>query len=102
MSSEKEIVGQLLEALSKDDGQLKKMGVKIGHLYTDIGLPIDMAMDRLDLKKHQRVAVLNGVCEWLIEHKRNSGGTEKSINRQKKSNRAMIARFIQTGEVGAY
>lgn len=78
------------------------LGVKIGKLYTDHGLPIDMAFDRLDLTKEQKISVLDGCCQWFIEHKRNSGATEKAIDRQRKANRKMLEDFIKTGEVGIY
>lgn len=83
-------------------GALQELGVKIGKLYTDHGLPVDMALDRLNLTKEQKLSVLDGVCQWLIEHRRNSGATEKSIERQRASNRRMVERFIAKDEVGIY
>lgn len=89
-------------SIMSDDGQLDKLGMKIGKLYTDKGLPIDMALDRLDLIKEQKIAVLTGACTWLLQHKRNSGATKKAIERQRSTNRKMLEDFIRSGETGAY
>lgn len=102
-----EAIGTLLEAISLDtDDELDSFGVKIGHLYTDHGLPIDMAFDKLnqrfDLTSQQKLAVLNGALWWLVQHRRNSAATEKALDRQRKINRETVERFIRTGEVGLY
>lgn len=86
--------------------ELVEYGRSIGKLYTDFGLPIDMALAEVDKKqktsKLQKLAMIQGSCEWLIQHKRNSGATERSIDRQRKANRNMIESFWKTGETGAY
>lgn len=85
-----------------DCKELHSLGIKVGKLYTDQGFPPDMALDRLPHTKEQKVAILNGVCEWLIEHKRNSGATDKAIERQRTTNRKMLEDFVAKGETGIY
>jgi hypothetical protein len=83
--------------------KLVEFGIEIGHLYTDKGFPVDMALDRLpNLSKLEKLAVLTGLCNWLIDHKRNSGATDKAIDRQRKLNNKMVDDFIKTGETGVY
>ena len=97
------VLVELLESNSlihKD--KLKQLGVQVGKLYTDHGFPIDMSLDRLNIGIAAKLAVLDGSCQWLIEHKRRSGATEKAINRQRKANLEMVTRFIETGETGVY
>lgn len=90
------------------DKQLFDMGIKIGKLYTDFGLPIDMGIDHLVKNnwlpddKRCKVQVLFGAQNWLIEHRRNSNATDKAIERQRKSNRQTMDAFIKTGESGIY
>lgn len=87
----------------KDREQLIGIGIEVGKLYTDFGLPVDMAIDRLtQFGKEQKVCVIDGVCQWLIQHKRNSGASEKAIERQRKANAKMLDSFIKKGEVGIY
>jgi len=81
---------------------LHKFGIEVGKLYTDQGLPIDMALDRLEGNKEQKLMMLDGVCFWLVQHKRNSGATEKSIARQQQTNIKMMTDFIEKGETGIY
>lgn len=84
-------------------GELTEFGVKIGKLYTDRGFPPDMALNRLDgYTRLQKLAVLDGVCQWLLEHKCNSGATDKAIERQRFNNRNMISAYLKTGETGVY
>lgn len=82
--------------------ELQALGVKIGKLYTDHGLPIDMALNKLGLDKNQTLLVLFGAQGWLIEHKRNSNATDAALERQRKVNREVLNRFIKTGETGVY
>lgn len=79
-----------------------EIGIEIGKTYTDFGLPVDMALDRLKLSKYQKLLVLDGVCQWLILHRRNSQASEKAIERQRQVNTNMLERFIKSGESGAY
>jgi hypothetical protein len=97
-----EILLELMAAKEMDDGTLAALGLKVGKLFTDMGLPIDMALDNIDLPKNKKLAVLDGACTWLIEHKRNSGATDKAIERQRKTNREWVTSFCKSGEVGAY
>lgn len=93
----------LLEALAADsDKKYQTVGIEIGKLYTNHGLPIDLALERLDLSKSQKIAVLAGAQNWLIEHRRNSDATDKALDRQRASNREAMERFIKTGETGVY
>ncbi|HET6925068.1 MAG TPA: hypothetical protein VFH39_04520 [Candidatus Saccharimonadales bacterium] len=95
--------GDLLEAIASDPNRLLEAeGKKIGRLYTDHGLPLDMAFDRIDIPKQQKLVVLHGALAWLIEHKRNSGATDKAIERQRKANREALDRYVTTGEIGMY
>lgn len=98
------MIQELLDAVAMDhDQELNNLGHKIGRIFTDHGLPLDMAMDRLpQLDRLQKLAVLNGACEEILEHKKRSGATPKAIERTQQSNRDMITRFIKTGETGAY
>lgn len=82
--------------------KLQQIGIEVGNLYSDHGLPIDMALDRLPHTKEQKISILDGACQWLIEHKRLSGANEKSVDRQRKANRQMVEDFIYKGEVGVY
>jgi len=94
---------QLLDALTlADKDALLELGKQIGKLYTDHGLPVDMAFDRLDMNSEKKIVVLTGALNWLVEHKRNSGAPEKAIERQRKLNTRMMGHFMQTGEVGLY
>jgi hypothetical protein len=93
----------LLSAIASDkDNQLFDIGVKIGKIYTDHGLPIDMALDRLSRSFEQKIAILSGALSWLIEHRRDSGATDKALDRQRKSNCEAMSRFIKTKETGIY
>lgn len=97
------ILGELLESkIQLGSKELQELGVKIGKLYTDKGLPIDMALERLDYTQQQKLSILDGALQWLIEHKRLSGAPEKAIERQRKLNRQYIERFLTGKEVGAY
>jgi len=95
------VLGEILEARAKYPDDIE-LGVKIGKLYTNMGLPPDMALDRIDVPQDRKIAILAGCCDWLIEHKRNSGANEKAIERQRKTNRKMIEDFITKGEAGVY
>ncbi len=96
-------LGQLIESITQPGAkELEELGLEIGKLYTDKGFPIDMALDRLPHTKEQKVSILFGACQWFIEHKRNSGAGEKSIERQRNVNRKMIEDFVATGETGVY
>lgn len=93
----------LLEATVSDtDSSLYELGHKIGRLYTDHGLPIDMAFDRLPHTKEQKQAILTGALHWLVIHKRNSGATEKAIDKQRAMNVKIAESFAKTGESGVY
>lgn len=97
------ILGDLLVSTVQPGAkELQNLGIKIGKLYTDHGLPPDMALERLSYTKQQKLSILDGVCQWLIEHKRNSGATDKAIERQRKTNRDMVERFIDKGETDVY
>ena len=85
------------------DAESVDLGIRIGRLYTDHGYPIDSAFDKLvGYDKGQMVSIVHGVCIWLVQHKRNSGATDKAIERQRETNKNIITRFINTGEVGVY
>lgn len=93
----------LLEAhRTTDYKELIKLGEKLGKLYTDHGFPLDMALDRLPYGKQEKIMLIDGACQWFMEHKRLSGATEKSLERQRKANREMITNFLDSGEVGVY
>lgn len=94
---------ELLEALALPNAdQLQQVGIKVGKTYTDFGLPIDMALERLNIDKKQKLCVLFGAQNWLIQHRKNSNATDKALNRQRKTNREVLSSFIKTGEVGVY
>lgn len=96
-------LGTILGAMTKPGyADLEKLGVSLGKLYTDRGFPLDMALDKLDLPKDAKLAVINGACGWFIEHKRRSGATDKAVERARATNREILERFYLTGEVGIY
>lgn len=84
------------------DTPMVELGEKIGRLYTDKGFPVDMALARMNFGKERKLSIILGVCNWLIQHKRNSGATEKILEKQRKYNREMTYRFMRTNETGAY
>lgn len=92
---------QSIVVASFDDDAIA-LGKRLGRLLTDHGLPVDMSLSRIDVPDRKKLAVVNGICQWLIEHKRRSGATEKAIDRQRKQNAEAIDRFINTGETGLY
>ena len=79
-------LGKILEAFQYANADFVDVGKQVGKLYTDFGFPIDMSLERIDVPQECKVLIIHGACMWLIEHKRNSGGTEKSIERQRKTN----------------
>lgn len=96
-------LGVLIDAETQANNQeLRALGVQIGKLYTDHGLPLDMALERLPYTKMQKVSVLDGALGWLIEHRRNSGANDKAIERQRHANRRIMETFISMGETGVY
>lgn len=102
-SKDHNTVAAILEAKSLPSAaHTYKVGIWVGKLYTDHGLPIDMALDKLDISKEQKINVLDGALWWLVEHRRNSHATDKALDRQRKANKETIKRFIETGEAGIY
>lgn len=95
-----DVAGEVFKALDGSSKELLEMGRAIGRLYTDHGLPVDMAFDRLVLTRKEKIVVLVGVHEWLIEHRRQSQATPKALERLEKSNRAVMQHFLKTGETG--
>lgn len=96
-------MNEAVEAMWNDEENLLfGFGVAIGRLYTDHGLPIDMSLARFKYSRLDKVQMLTGVGFWLVQHKRNSGGTERNIAKQREWNRNMLADFIKTGETGVY
>lgn len=107
MPANNDALAALVGSLGRSTGEGEALGKQIGRLYTDHGLPLDMALDKLDAKwpgitKDQKVLVLYGACQWFIEHKRNSGASEKAIERQRNLNAKIIADYIKTGETQVY
>lgn len=105
--TDKEVAGRLIQAKMRSEAKYyNDWGLKIGQLYTDHGLPIDIGLAELNkrfkMTEEQELCVIDGACEWLIQHKRNSGATEKAIERQRKTNREMLRSFLTKGETGAY
>lgn len=92
----------LFSKVQPNSERLQELGIEIGKLYTNHGLPIDIAFDKLPHTKEEKLSILDGACQWFIEHKRNSGATEKAIERQRIANRKMLEDFISKGEVGVY
>lgn len=100
------IVRDLIDAyISRDNSsELEAFGVSIGKLYTDHGLPLDVAFDNLplNLDKTDKLIILEGSLNWFIQHKRQSGASEKSLERQRKLNTRAVKSFIETEEIGIY
>lgn len=98
---------QLIAGIGKANaaGEQKKLheyGIELGKLYTDKGLPLDMALDRVTATHEVKLVILNGALSWFITHKRNSGATEKAIERQRRANAQYLDNFINNKEIGAY
>lgn len=100
----REGLSELLQSkIQPGSTELQKLGVEIGKINTDHGLPIDMALTRLQgYTKEQKLSVLDGALQWIIQHKRNSAATGKAIERTRISNRRAVEAFIKTGETGIY
>ena len=82
---------------------LMQIGEDVGKLYTDHGLPLDMSLDYLSqLSRDEKLCVIHGACAWFMQHKRNSGATEKSLERQRATNRMMLESFFKGSETGVY
>jgi len=97
------IPAELIDAMIQPGKEeLFNKGLEIGQLYTDHGFPIDMALERLDYTKKQKIMVLSGAQQWLIEHRRNSNATDKALDRQRTVNLKTMKSFIATGESGIY
>lgn len=86
----------------KDKEAFEDIGRRVGKLYTDHGFPLDMALDRICGTKQQKILVLLGACQWFIEHKRQSGATEKALSRQRATNQKILDEFINHNEIGIY
>lgn len=86
----------------KNFDSLSNKGMKLGQLYTNHGLPLDIIFDKVRINNIEKIAMLFGAHEWLIIHKRQSGASEAAIDRQRKANSESITRFINKGEVGIY
>lgn len=95
-------LGILLKAMAHPYEGDEQLGLQIGKLYTDMGFPIDMALVRLEIPYKRKILVLHGALQWLIQHKRNSGAGDKAIERQRKTNRDAMERFINKKETGLY
>lgn len=100
--SDTSTIAELATALLTERPMYHKLGKRIGRIYTDHGFPIDMALARLQITPAQKLVVLDGAFEWLIEHKRQSGASEKAIERQRATNQRSIEAYIRTGETGVY
>ncbi len=96
------LVALIKSKMQFNSQELQNLGIEIGKLYTNLGLPPDMALAKLNLPKEQTISVIDGIGQWLIEHKRNSGATDKAIERQRASNRKMVDAFLKNSELGVY
>jgi hypothetical protein len=85
-------------ALDEIDLMYHDLGKDLGRLYTDNGVSLDQAMKSLGVKKKQKLIVLEGACEWFIDHKKAHGATVAEIRRQRSVNRKMIEQFKSTGK----
>lgn len=98
-------MGTLIDLLTiehEDIDTLENFGIEIGKLYTNHGLPLDISLSRLEYCKEFKLIILHGACEWFLQHKRDSGATEKAIERQIATNEKIMDDFVKTGEVGIY
>lgn len=104
MHKDSNVVEDLIDAISEPKYEnLRGLGVDIGKLYTNYGFPVDIAINKLiGYRQTEKLAVLQGVCEWFMEHKRKSGASENALDRQRKSNKRMLENFIKRKEVGVY
>jgi hypothetical protein len=102
------MLGELLEALleHKHSRRLTKLGKEMFRFKSELGFPPDMFLSKLEetygLLKSEKIYVLHTYCEEVLEHKRASAAQEKALERTRKQNKAVLSRFIGTGEVGIY
>lgn len=90
-------------ALEDLDEELYRKGLIIGDLQITHGLPIEISVVELCKKgysKDQIIAILNGAFHQLVMHKRKSGASVESINKQRKSIRKAMDNFINDREIG--
>lgn len=101
---DKAVLGELIGAYATNPNhdQLFDFGVDVGKIYTDHGLPIDMALDKIQYPRESKILILHGALWWLVEHRRNSSATDKALDRQRKNNREVMRSFLKTGETGVY
>lgn len=106
MDKEKGALENLVAAFMLPDKEtFLEFGTAVGKLYTDHGLPLDMAMDKVKERGYselQQLLIVQGACGWFVEHKRLSGAPEKAIERQRGVNRNILTNFVKGKETGIY
>ena len=78
------------------------IGMELGKLYTDFGLPLDMSLGKINLPKAHKAIVLYGALQWLMTHKRNSGANDRALERQRDTNSRMMRTFLEREETMEY
>lgn len=100
---------QLIYSVARHKGnkQLTCLAQQMFRMYTEQGFPPDMFLDQLrnSTKANIESELIFIVSEYMtlfLEHRRRAGIADKRVEEARGRNRREIARFISTGELGAY
>lgn len=106
MLAQEKILSRMIKSLSNPRRrEFLDYGTQVGKLYTDQGLPLDIAISELKkigVGNDDMVVILEGALNWFIQHKRNSGAGDKAIARQQELNVKIMNNFIDGKETGLY
>jgi len=106
MAQQELILEKIVESLSNPNrAYLEEQGTWVGKLYTDKGLPLDISIAELrkrNTSEDDMFVIIEGALTWFVQHKRNSGATEKALNRQREQNNKIMAAFLAGKETGLY
>jgi len=106
MPAQELIIEKIILSLSNPNREyLEEQGTWIGRLYTDKGFPLDMSIAELkkrNVTEEDMFVIIEGALTWFVQHKRNSGATEKALNRQREQNSKIMAAFLAGKETGLY
>ena len=106
MAQQELILEKIIESLSNPNRKrLEEEGTWVGRLYTDKGLPLDMSIAELrkrNFTEDDIFIIVEGALTWFVQHKRNSGATDKALNRQREQNSKTMSAFLAGRETGLY
>lgn len=105
-------MGQALEALIQayvahsGNEELTRIGAEMFRLYTEMGFPPDMFLDKLkELRTFETLELVYVVSVYqtqFLNHKRLAGASEKNLDKTRRRNIEEIERLLTRGEIGAY